>query len=208
MSIPPKDRQLQRLNEIFHVGLPRGSSGRAPACQCRRRKRWGFNPWVKKIPWSRAGQPTPVFLPGEFHGQRRLAGYSPWSHKESDTPEATQHALRDLRTGKTQKTLMNAILAGINQTMNTKDLFFYFCIWSLPDYYRTVTVIYFIIMQYNYPHCISTEFWNWRDPLILEEKFCSEIFTYFKLLRSPIFPCLQCPLLDGTAMVNKGCLEL
>ena len=38
----------------------------------------GFNPWVKKIPWRRAWQPTPVILPREFHGQKSLAGYSPW----------------------------------------------------------------------------------------------------------------------------------
>ena len=42
-------------------------------------------------PLRRAGQPTPVFLPGESHGQRSLAGYSPWGHKESDTTEATEH---------------------------------------------------------------------------------------------------------------------
>ena len=46
-----------------------------------------FNPWVKKTPWRREWQPTPVFLPGKFHGQRSLAGYSPWGHKESDTTE-------------------------------------------------------------------------------------------------------------------------
>ena len=48
-----------------------------------------FDPWVGKIPWSRAWQPTPVFLPGDSHGQRSLAGYSPWGCKESDTTEAT-----------------------------------------------------------------------------------------------------------------------
>ena len=42
--------------------------------QCRR---CNFNPWIRKIPWRRAWQPTPVFLPGKFHGQRRLVGYSP-----------------------------------------------------------------------------------------------------------------------------------
>ena len=47
----------------------------------------GFNPWVGKIPWSRKQQLTPVFLPGESHGQRSLAGYSPWGHKELDTTE-------------------------------------------------------------------------------------------------------------------------
>ena len=44
-------------------------------------------PWVEKIPWRRAWLPTPVFLPGKFHGQRSLAGYSSQSPKESDTTE-------------------------------------------------------------------------------------------------------------------------
>ena len=58
-----------------------------------RHKRRGFNPWVGKIPWRRAWQPTPVFLPGESHGQRSLAGCSPWGRKESDRTEqlSTQH---------------------------------------------------------------------------------------------------------------------
>ena len=45
----------------------------------------GFSSWIVKIPWRRAWQPTPVFLPGKFHGQRILVGYSPWGHKELDT---------------------------------------------------------------------------------------------------------------------------
>ena len=49
----------------------------------------GFDPWVGKIPWRRAWQLTPVFLPGESHGQRSLAGYSSRGHKESDMTEAT-----------------------------------------------------------------------------------------------------------------------
>ena len=47
----------------------------------------GFDPWIEKIPWRRAWQPTPVSLPRELHGQRSLAGYSPWGRKESDTTE-------------------------------------------------------------------------------------------------------------------------
>ena len=46
-------------------------------------------PGSGRSPWRRAGQPTPVFLPGESHGQRSLAGYSSWGHKESDTTEVT-----------------------------------------------------------------------------------------------------------------------
>ena len=68
-------------------GFPGGPSGQKSACQCRRPKRGGFDPWVQKIPWRRAWQLTPVFLLGESHGQRYLVGYSPWSHKESDITE-------------------------------------------------------------------------------------------------------------------------
>ena len=58
--------------------FPDGDSGKEPTCQCRRHKRLGFDPWVGKIPWRRAGQPTPVLLPGESHGQRSLVGWGPW----------------------------------------------------------------------------------------------------------------------------------
>ena len=47
----------------------------------------GFDPWVGKIPWRREWIPIPVFLAGEFHGQRGPAGYSPWGHREADTTE-------------------------------------------------------------------------------------------------------------------------
>ena len=50
----------------YESGFPGGSSGKEPACQCRRRKRLSFNPWVGKIPWRKALQPTPAFLPGEY----------------------------------------------------------------------------------------------------------------------------------------------
>ena len=50
------------------MGFPGGASGKEPACQCRRR---GFVPWVGKTPWGRAWQSTPVFFPGESHGQTK-----------------------------------------------------------------------------------------------------------------------------------------
>ena len=62
------------------------------ACQHRRRKRHILNPWVRKIPWRRTWQSTPVFLTGEFHGERNLVGYSPWGcrveHNWSDLMDA------------------------------------------------------------------------------------------------------------------------
>ena len=58
-------------------GFPGGASGKEPACQCRRCKRLRSDPWVGNIPWKRKWLPTPLFLPGNFHGQRSLVGYSP-----------------------------------------------------------------------------------------------------------------------------------
>ena len=59
--------------------LPRWDT--EPTCQCRRHERPGFDPWVRKIPRRREQQPTPVFLPGESHGQRSLVGYCPRATK-------------------------------------------------------------------------------------------------------------------------------
>ena len=64
------------------AGLPRWLSGKESACQCRLH---GFHPWVRKIPWRRTWQPTPVWLPGDSHGQRSLADYSPRGRKHSNT---------------------------------------------------------------------------------------------------------------------------
>ena len=75
-------------------GFPGGASCKELSCQCRRHKRLGFNSWVGKIPWRRAWQHASVFLPGKSHGQRSLAGYSPWGHKELDMTEVTQHTYR------------------------------------------------------------------------------------------------------------------
>ena len=74
------DSPKTEANLYFTWGFPGGSDG----------KDSNYNvgdPWVGKIPWRREWQPTPVFLPREFHGQRSLAGYSPWSRTELDTTE-------------------------------------------------------------------------------------------------------------------------
>ena len=83
-----------RLSD-FHThtvlrGFLGGSDGIESTCQCRRHTRCGFDLWVQKSLWGREWQPTPIFLPGEFHGQR-----SPWRCKESDT---TEHACTHTHT--------------------------------------------------------------------------------------------------------------
>ena len=62
-------------NLSWKWGVPWWLSGKESTYQSRSCR---FHPWVEKIPWRRKWQPTPVFLPGESHGQRSLAGYSPW----------------------------------------------------------------------------------------------------------------------------------
>ena len=57
------------------------------SCQYRRLKRCSFNLWVGKVPWKRAWKPTPVFLPGESHGERSLVGYCTQDLKELDMIE-------------------------------------------------------------------------------------------------------------------------
>ena len=81
-------REHLTLSLLLFMGFPGGASGKEPACQCRRHETQ-IQSWAGKIPWRRTWQPTPVFLPGESHGWRNLAGYSPWGHEELDTTEAT-----------------------------------------------------------------------------------------------------------------------
>ena len=78
---------LHKLQDSWH-------SGKESTCLCRR---CGFDPWVRKIPWRRKCQPTPVFLPGKCHGQRSLAGYSSWSRQESDMTEHAAAAAASFR---------------------------------------------------------------------------------------------------------------
>ena len=106
-------------------------SGKESACQCGRHKRYRFDLWVGKMPWSRKWQPTPVFLPGKSHGQKSLAGYHPWHHKESDTTKHTcishsHHYIKCFRCYSTQGNqpdhltcLLRNLYAGQEATVRT-----------------------------------------------------------------------------------------
>ena len=87
-ELPGSAEAVWPLQSGSHLSLKTylliGLSGKQSAYQCRRR---GFDPWVRKIVWRRKWQPILVFLPGKSHGQRSLAGYSPWGSKESDMIE-------------------------------------------------------------------------------------------------------------------------
>ena len=80
-------------NEFFFFFSRMEIMATESTCQC---KRCRFNLWVKKMLWRRKWQPTSVLLPGKFHGQGSLVGYSLWDCKESDTTERTAHSTRHL----------------------------------------------------------------------------------------------------------------
>ena len=89
------------FNIYFTLGFPGSSSGKEPACQCRRHKGSRFDPWVGNMPWRRKWQPTPVSSPGESHGWRSLESRSRRGRTASDTTEVTQH----VHTQSTEKLL-------------------------------------------------------------------------------------------------------
>jgi len=70
-------RKVIERDTLPDRGFPGGTNGEESACQCRRCKGLSFDPWVEKIPWRRAWQPTLVFLPGKSHRLRSLVGWSP-----------------------------------------------------------------------------------------------------------------------------------
>ena len=78
---------------VICPGFPGGASGKEPICQCRKCKRCGFNPWVRKSPWRKAWQQSLVFLPGESHGRRSLVNCGPQGLKQSDVTSNLAHSL-------------------------------------------------------------------------------------------------------------------
>ena len=64
-------------------------NGKGSSCQCRRHRKYSFNPWVRKSPWSRRWKHAPLFLPEISCGQRGLVGFCLWGCKESDMTEHT-----------------------------------------------------------------------------------------------------------------------
>ena len=86
VTITERLRTSYVTSDTVWVSLVAQSVKNLPAMQ-----ETGLDPWVGKIPWRRERQPTPVFWPGESHGEGNLAGYSPCSCKESDMIEQLTH---------------------------------------------------------------------------------------------------------------------
>ena len=75
-----------RLSVLLEINTKGAERGFCSLCHCHQMN------WVGLVHWRRKWQPTPLFLPGESHGQGSLAVYSPWGGEESDMTEATEHA--------------------------------------------------------------------------------------------------------------------
>ena len=115
------------------MGLPGGTNDKERTCQCRRRKRCRFNPWVGKIPWRRAWQSTPVFLPRESLGQRSLAGNHSQSRKESDMTEA----ISCMQITNTMNFSLNCFLP-LNIYVDICDYNVFSLLYCVPSYYYTI----------------------------------------------------------------------
>ena len=87
---------LIKWTPLEYYGLPQWLNGNESACTAGDVAEVGSVPRLGKMSWRKKWQPTPVFLPGEFHGQRSLVDFSPWNGKESDTTEHTQAHLNIL----------------------------------------------------------------------------------------------------------------
>ena len=83
------------LNLRMAKGYPDGSSGKEFTCQSSRNRRCGFNPWVRKIPWRRAWQSTPIFLPGKSHDRGDWWAIVPGVTKELDMIEHVMDGMED-----------------------------------------------------------------------------------------------------------------
>ena len=94
-----------------------------------------FSPWVGTIPWRRKWQPTPVFLLEKFHGQRSLAGYSPWGHKELDTSEQ-----------------MNAHTRARTHTHTQSQHFFHEILSEWNPFRKSKVTLAFTILAQHYQH--------------------------------------------------------
>ena len=91
VSVPEVHFILRNHFLCSPIGFPGSSASKESAYDAGNAGDAGSIPGLGRFPWRREWQPTPLFLPGEHHGQRSLVGYSPWGHKELDITERLTH---------------------------------------------------------------------------------------------------------------------
>ena len=145
---------IDLLRHTAFNGILDGSVGELPACNAGDIGNSSLIPGLSTFPWRRKWQPTPIFLPGESQGQRNLAGYHPWGHKESDMTEWGQYSSQHTVLGckGIQHMLHSSALQGLLKTLeflwallklqNRKS---YFIIQFLPFSFS-----FFFVLQYSW----------------------------------------------------------
>ena len=142
-----------------NFGFPSGASDRKPTCQCKRHKRCSFNPWVGKIPWRRAWQPTPVFLPGASHGQSSLVGYSPEGHKDSGHDWAT-NTFTFMHNTQTDKLAIETMVSA----SITKKKFFLICLLDVFESLLSLWQYCFCLKLYFFFFFLMHGTWDLSSP--------------------------------------------
>ena len=144
-------------------GLPWWLSGNKYTYQWRRPE---LDPWVRKTPWRRAWQPTPVFLPGESDGQRSLADYSPWNKKRVEPVATKQQHLMD--TGLTNLTV-STFFAWVDRKLRTQITAHFWLMWrtcvhlSLSSLHFSLHLcwhVYSCSLLYPRNSCFTPWLWN------------------------------------------------
>ena len=148
----------------------------------------GFSCWVGKILWRRKWQPTPIFLPGKFHGQRRLASYSTWGSKESDMTKWLTHTHihtqcsishkkeRKMLFAVTWMDLEIIVLSEVNQR-KTNTIWYHF-IWNIKS--NTNEPIYKRGTDFRQKTKSWLPKWRWMEGW--EGQMSSKEFDSYKLL--------------------------
>ena len=119
------------------MGFPGGASDKESIYCCRRCKRNGSDPWVRKMPWGRKWQPTPVFLPGQFHGQRSLRATVHGTRHNRSVGELFESL--DFQGSSKSKHLVAATLVSI---FKSRDI-------TLPTKVRLVKAMVFPVVMYG-----------------------------------------------------------
>ena len=137
--------------------------------QCRRPR---FNPWVRKIYWRRKWQPTPVFLPGESHGQRSLPGCSPWGCKESSMTEQLTLSLSQRLWVRVSSLLLGRkVMTNLDSILKSRDI-------TLPTKVCLVKAMVFPVAMYG---CES-----WTVKKAERRRIDAFELWYWKRLESPL----------------------